>query len=253
MSDEQQRLESVAIVTGAASGIGKAITKNFLDQGLKVVAADTRKSDDANFQHGNLYEVITDVSSESGCLDLFEQLGMLKNDLCILVNCAEVIKRSSILDTTPDEWNEIININLRSVYLMSRLAIPIMIKNGRGVIVNIASGWGLSGGRKAAAYCASKAGVVMLTKAMAIDHGSDNIRVNCVCPGDTDTAMLAEAARQLDLPVSALRDAGKLRPLGRIGNAQEIADAVTFLVSEKAKFISGTTLVVDGGSLAGTT
>jgi len=176
----------------------------------------------------------------------------LRERVIILVNCAGIIQRSCVLTTTPDEWDKIINVNLRSVYLMSRLTIPLMAKNGQGSIVNIASGWGLSGGSKAAAYCAAKAGVVMLTKAMAIDHGPNNIRINCVCPGDTDTPMLEEEARQLGLSASTLRNAGKYRPLGRVGTAQEIANAVTYLIGEESTFITGATLVVDGGSLAGT-
>jgi NAD(P)-dependent dehydrogenase (short-subunit alcohol dehydrogenase family) len=134
---------------------------------------------------------------------------------------------------------------------MCRQAIPIIREAGGGAIVNIASGWGLTGGPRAAAYCASKGGVVQLTRAMAIDHGPDAIRVNCVCPGDTGTAMLAEEARQLGAPDGEFLAEAARRPLGRIGEPEDIARAVLFLASEASGWVTGTTLVVDGGGLAG--
>jgi NAD(P)-dependent dehydrogenase (short-subunit alcohol dehydrogenase family) len=134
---------------------------------------------------------------------------------------------------------------------MSKYVIPVMVKNGGGSIINTGSGWGLKGGDKAASYCAAKAGVVNLTRAMAIDHGPDNIRVNCVCPGDTDTPMLRGEARQLGFDEeSFLESSGKERPLRRIGVPRDVANAVLFLASDLSSWITGTTLVVDGGGLA---
>jgi NAD(P)-dependent dehydrogenase (short-subunit alcohol dehydrogenase family) len=126
-----------------------------------------------------------------------------------------------------------------------------MTKAGGGAIINTASGWGLVGGQKAAAYCASKGAVVLLTKAMAIDHGEQNIRVNCVCPGDVDTPMLRNEARQLGEPEDKFLSESAQRPLKRIGKPEEIAQAVLYLASDASSFVTGAALVVDGGGLAG--
>jgi NAD(P)-dependent dehydrogenase (short-subunit alcohol dehydrogenase family) len=125
-----------------------------------------------------------------------------------------------------------------------------MVAGGGGTIVNTGSGWGLKGGAKAASYCASKAAVVNLTRAMAIDHGGQDIRVNCVCPGDTDTAMLRSEAEQLGEPEGAFLADAAARPLRRIGTPQDIARAIVYLASDDAAFVTGSVLVVDGGGLA---
>ncbi len=148
------------------------------------------------------------------------------------------------------EWNAVLDVTLSGVYRLSREVIPHMIRNGGGNIVNTGSGWSLKGGPKAAAYCAAKAGVLNLTRAMAIDHGADNIRVNCVCPGDIDTPMLASERRQLgQAPEQFMREAAE-RPLHRVGTPEDVAHAVLFLVSDMAAWITGACLVVDGGGLA---
>jgi NAD(P)-dependent dehydrogenase (short-subunit alcohol dehydrogenase family) len=145
----------------------------------------------------------------------------------------------------------VMDVNVKSIFLMSHYAIPLMARAGGGSIINTASGWGLTGGPKAAAYCASKGAVVLLTKAMAVDHGSQNIRVNCICPGDTDTAMLRDEALQLgEIADRFLADAAR-RPLGRLGKPEEIAQAALYLASDASSFVTGTALVVDGGGLAG--
>jgi len=130
--------------------------------------------------------------------------------------------------------------------------IPLMEKSGGGAIINTASGWGLAGGPRAAVYCASKGAVVLLTKAMAIDHGPQKIRVNCICPGDTDTAMLRAEARQLGVSEGEFLADSVHRPLGRLGTPEEIAQAALYLASDASSFVTGTALVVDGGGLAGT-
>jgi NAD(P)-dependent dehydrogenase (short-subunit alcohol dehydrogenase family) len=169
----------------------------------------------------------------------------------ILFNNTGVIRRVSVVETTEREWDWIMNVNVKSIYLMSRLAIPVMAKSGGGVIVNTASGWGLTGGRMAAAYCASKGAVVQLTKAMALDHGPDNIRVNCICPGDTRTPMLQQEARELGENSNRFLEEAADRPLGRVGSPEEVAQAVLYLASDSSSFVTGTALVVDGGGLAG--
>ena len=176
-----------------------------------------------------------------------EQLGKLD----ILFNNAGIIRRASVVETSEEEWDLVIATNVKSVFLFSKYAIPIMAEGGGGVIINIASGWGLVGGRNAASYCASKGAVVLLTKAMALDHGAQNIRVNCICPGSTDTPMLRNEAIQLDKPEEQFLAESAQRPLQRVGRPEEIAQAALYLAGDTSSFVTGTALVVDGGGLAG--
>jgi NAD(P)-dependent dehydrogenase (short-subunit alcohol dehydrogenase family) len=170
----------------------------------------------------------------------------------VLFNNAGVIQRASVVELSEEQWDRTMAVNVKSIFLMSKFAIPVMAAAGGGVIVNTGSGWGLTGGRKAVSYCASKGAVVQLTKAMALDHGAQNIRVNCICPGDTDTPMLRNEAEQLGAALDEFLAESAARPLPRIGTPDDIAQAVLYLVSDAASFVTGTTLLVDGGGLAGT-
>jgi NAD(P)-dependent dehydrogenase (short-subunit alcohol dehydrogenase family) len=155
------------------------------------------------------------------------------------------------VDLDEADWDHVMNVNVKSVYLMSKFAIPSMQAGSGGSIINMGSGWGLVGGSNAAVYCASKGAVVLLSKAMAIDFGPDNIRVNCLCPGDTDTGMLRDEARQVGEPEENFMAGAADRPLGRVGTPEEIAQAALFLASDASSYMTGATLVVDGGGLAG--
>jgi NAD(P)-dependent dehydrogenase (short-subunit alcohol dehydrogenase family) len=169
----------------------------------------------------------------------------------ILFNNAGVTVRKTVVELEENEWDFVLDVGLKGTYLMSKHVIPVMAANGGGSIVNTGSGWGLKGGDKAAAYCAVKGGIVNLTRAMAIDHGPQNIRVNSINPGDTNTAMLREEGRQLGENVEAfLKDSAKGRPLERLGMPEDIAYAVLFLASDMSQWITGTALVVDGGGIA---
>jgi NAD(P)-dependent dehydrogenase (short-subunit alcohol dehydrogenase family) len=166
--------------------------------------------------------------------------------LDLLVPAAGIVERHTAEETDDAEWERVIATNLTHVFRFCRDALPLLRRRG-GCIVTIGSGWGMVAGPRAVSYAASKAAVVNLTRALAIDHGPEGIRVNCVCPGDTDTPMLRREAEQLGEPF----DTSSSRPLRRIGRPEEVAAAVAWLASDEASNVTGTTLVVDGGALAG--
>jgi NAD(P)-dependent dehydrogenase (short-subunit alcohol dehydrogenase family) len=247
----------VTVVTGGASGIGRATARLFAREGARVVLTDLDEERGAAAareiagEEGVVRFVAADVSRAADCARVVEEALAAFDRIDVLFNNAGIIRRASVVDTSEADWDRVMSVNVRSVYLLSRLVIPKMAQAGRGVIINTASGWGIAGGRNAAVYCASKGAVVLLTKAMAIDHGPQGIRVNCVCPGDTDTAMLRHEAHELGMPVERFLAESADRPLGRMGRPEEIAQAVLFLASDASSFVTGTALVVDGGGLAG--
>jgi NAD(P)-dependent dehydrogenase (short-subunit alcohol dehydrogenase family) len=245
-----------ALVTGAAVGIGRAIAETLAGAGATVTLVDLDETnaraaaEGIRARGGRGHVVIGDVSQAADCRRAVAETVAHFGRLDIAVNNAGIIRRATVLDMDETEWDRVMAVNLKSVFLMSKFALPIMLTGGRGAIVNVSSGWGLKGGPRAASYCASKGGVVQLTRAMAIDHGPAGIRVNCVCPGDTDTNMLRSEAQQLGEPVDRFLADAAARPLGRVGAPAEIAQTVLFLVSDAASFVTGATLVVDGGGLA---
>jgi len=247
----------VALITGAASGIGRASALLFARAGAAVVVVDMDQ------QAGQT--VVEEVVRDGGKA-VFERADVTRADECqravqrtvselggihVLFNNAGIIRRASVVDLSEEDWDRVMAVNVKSMFLMSRLVVPIMAKAGGGSIINMASGWGLAGGPRAAAYCASKGAVVLLTKAMAVDHGPQHIRVNCICPGDTDTGMLRQEAQQLGEREDRFLSEAAHRPLGRVGKPEEIAQAALYLASEASSFVTGTALVVDGGGLAG--
>ncbi len=254
--DRQGRLAGKgALITGAAGGIGQAIAWLFAQEGahLTLVDLDRRGRELAagiEQAGGAARFVKADVSQPAGC-ELAVKAA-LANDrrVDILCNNAGIIRRASVVELSEKDWDEVMATNVKSIFLLSKLLVPYMVQWGGGAIVNTGSAWGLVGGARAAVYCASKGAVVLLTKAMAIDHGPQNIRVNCVCPGDTDTAMLVKEAEQLGRPPSDLRREAATRPLGRLGRPREIARAVLYLASDASSFVTGTSLVIDGGGWA---
>jgi NAD(P)-dependent dehydrogenase (short-subunit alcohol dehydrogenase family) len=247
----------VALITGGASGIGRATALLFAREGAAVSVVDLDEVEGQAVAHkivnagGEAIFLRCDVSQATDCQRAVQQTVDGLGGLDILFNNAGIIRRASVLETSEEEWDRVMAINVKSVFLLSKVAIPVMAQAGGGVIINTASGWGLVGGRKAAAYCASKGAVVLLTKAMALDHAEQNIRVNCICPGDTDTPMLRDEARQLGESDQRFLAEAAQRPLQRIGRPEDIAQAALYLASDAASFVTGTTLVVDGGGLAG--
>jgi len=246
----------VALVTGGASGIGRATALLFGREGAAVAITDVNTAGEAvageiAASGGRSIFEPADVTSASDCRRVVSRVVGEFGGIHILFNNAGIIRRASVVDLSEDDWDRVMAVNVKSVYLMSREVIPAMAKAGGGSIINTASGWGISAGPRAAVYCASKGAVVLLTKAMAIDHGAQKIRVNCICPGDTDTAMLRNEAEQLDEPGDRFLAEAAHRPLGRVGKPEEIAQAALYLASDASSFVTGSALIVDGGGLAG--
>ncbi len=246
-----------ALITGGASGIGRATASLFASEGAMVAVLDRDEAggravvDAITEGGGRALLVAGDVTLDADCRRAVEQTIAAFGRLDVLFNNAGIIRRATITDTSEEDWDRTMAVNVKSIFLLSRSAIPVMEKAGGGVIINTASNWGLVGGARAAAYCASKGAVVLLTKAMAIDHGARNIRVNCICPGDTDTPMLRGEARQLGEPVDAFLSQSADCPLRRVAQPEDIARAALYLASDASSFVTGAALVVDGGFLAG--
>jgi len=251
------RLENkVALITGGTSGIGEAVALLFAREGAKV-AITGRNETRGHAVTARILEaggqaifLRTDVRKAQECKRAVDETLASFGRLDILFNNAGIFYPQTALECTEEEWDLQIDINLKGAFLMSKYALAPMISQGGGVIVNNSSGWGIVGGDRAVAYCASKGGVVLMTKAMAIDHGRQRIRVNCICPGDVDTPMLPEDAKMRGLDWKTYLAGCENRPLGRIGTPDEIAKAVLFLASDDSSFMTGAALVVDGGGTA---
>jgi NAD(P)-dependent dehydrogenase (short-subunit alcohol dehydrogenase family) len=248
--------EKVAIITGGASGIGRATALLFAQEGAAVTIVDINIElglsivDEIVSTGGKAVFIPGDVANADDCRAAVEKTIATFGSLHILFNNAGIIRRADVVNTTEEEWDRVMAINVKSIFLMSKYAIPYMEKAGGGSIINTSSGWGLKGGANAASYCASKGAVTNLTRAMAIDHGAQNIRVNAVCPGDTDTPMLRDEARQLGQQEADFLAESADRPLKRFAQPIEIAQAVLYLASDAASYVTGAALVVDGGGLA---
>lgn len=246
--------QKVSIITGAQSGIGLATARRFAAEGATVVLADVKDaSPAANELVGTGAQarfVQTDVSNASQVEALLEQTLSAYGHLDVLVNNAGLELPKRITDTTEAEWDRLMDVNLKGVFLCSRAAIPAMQRQGGGVIVNVGSELGLVGGSEIAAYCATKGGVVQLTKAMAVDHAADGIRVNCVCPGPVATPLLeATISGSTDPEKERLSILDKTL-MKRFGHPTEIASAILFLASDESSYMTGSILVVDGGVTA---
>jgi NAD(P)-dependent dehydrogenase (short-subunit alcohol dehydrogenase family) len=247
----------IALITGGASGIGHAAAVLFAREGASVAVVDVNQQAgesvvrEISKSGGRAIFERADVTSASDCRRVVERVAQQLGTIHVLFNNAGIMRRASVVELSEADWDRVMAVNVKSVYLMSREVIPLMAKAGGGSIINTASGWGLAGGSRAAVYCASKGAVVLLTKAMAIDYGAQQIRVNCICPGDTDTAMLRNEAQQLGEREDRFLAESAHRPLGRVGQPEEIAQAALYLASDASSFVTGTALVVDGGGLAG--
>jgi NAD(P)-dependent dehydrogenase (short-subunit alcohol dehydrogenase family) len=249
--------DRVAIITGATSGIGEASALLFAAEGAKVMVTGRDEMRGARVvaaiaaAGGIAVFAKADVRLASDCERVVaETLRAFGGRLDILFNNAGVFYPHNAIDCTEAEWDATVDSSLKGSWLMARYSLPTMIAQRRGVIINQASGWGIQGGDEAVAYCAAKGGLVVMTKAMAIDHGKQGIRVNCLCPGDVETPMLAADAESRGMTYADYMRGAAVRPLGRVGTPLEMARAALFLASDDSSFMTGATLVVDGGGIA---
>ena len=250
----------VAVVTGGSSGIGLGVVEILSAYGAKVAMVDIspkgeEKAEELRQAGRDVTFFKCDVTNEEQVKATIDGVVAKYGRIDVLHNNAGVTVRKTIADLTEKEWDFVLDVGLKGLFLFSKHAIPVMAANGGGSIINTGSGWGLKGGDLAAAYCAVKGGIVNVTRAMAIDHGPQNIRVNSVNPGDTDTAMLRDEGKQTgvvkegaDQMDAYLADCGTGRPLARIGMPEDIANAFLFLASDMASYITGEILSVDGAA-----
>jgi NAD(P)-dependent dehydrogenase (short-subunit alcohol dehydrogenase family) len=237
-----------AVVTGAAGGIGSAICRRLAAEGFAVACLDVRK-DDAERLIGDLPAAMAygvDVRDPASVHQAGERIRRDLGTPWLLVNAAGVFSIQRVTDLDEAEWDRIVDTNLKGPFLTCREFLPAMVEAHDGCVVNIASTAGIRGGRRRAAYCTSKGGLVLLTRSLAIDHGSDGVRVNCLCPGLIDTEM-ADWIRHDEEALS--RWASSI-PARRMGTPEEIADGVAFLASDGAGYLHGAVLMVDGGGTA---
>jgi NAD(P)-dependent dehydrogenase (short-subunit alcohol dehydrogenase family) len=251
----------VAVVAGGARGIGRAAARKLALEDASVVICSDRE-DQVNEAVAELREreglevseTRADVTSSADMKRLMDFATETYGGVDVLVNSAGVQRYGTVVETEEDVWDEVLDVNLKGIYLASRYAIPEMRKRGGGAIVNLSSVQAFASQTGVAAYTASKGGINALTRAMALDHASENIRVNAVCPASVDTPMLRWAAdlfRGEDKSVEETVAAwGRMHPVGRVAKPEEVAEVIAFLASDRASFVTGGDYKVDGGMLA---
>jgi NAD(P)-dependent dehydrogenase (short-subunit alcohol dehydrogenase family) len=242
----------VAIVTGGGSGIGQASCLRFAREGARLVVADISRrkaqatADLLAAQGGECVTIQGDVAQIDFARAMVEQAVQAFGRLDILFNNAGTIRPGTAVELDEADWDVVVDTNLKAPYLAAKFAVPVMAREGKGVILNTASVSGLTGDPGSIAYSASKAGLINLTRAMAVDHAEQGIRVNCICPGVVATPPV----RWLFAGDEERERVGALHPLGRMAEPEEVAEVALFLVSDQSSFMSGAAVTVDGGLTA---
>ncbi len=243
----------VAVITGAAAGIGEASARLLAREGARLVLVDVdgssleKLAEELEQQSTIVLEIEGDVSVPAVCRSVIERTMRQFGRLDILFNNAGIVLNGSLVECTEDDWQRTMDVNLKSMYLLSRHAIPIMQHQGGGVVVNMSSIAGVAGVVNRGAYSVSKAAVVGLTKSLAMDFVKDGIRVNCICPATVDTPSLRRRIASAPNPEEARRAFIARQPMGRLGTAEEIAAMVLFLASDDSRYMTGQAIIMDGG------
>ncbi|HWF73545.1 MAG TPA: SDR family oxidoreductase [Solirubrobacteraceae bacterium] len=241
----------LAVVTGAGSGIGRATTLLLAREGAHVLAADVNigaAEETAALADGLVTAAELDVAEEPAVAELFARCRRELGPPDVLANIAGIGSTTNAPDTPVEVWDRVFAVNARGTFLCCKHAIPLMVAAGGGSIVNMASVAGLVGLRNRAAYCASKGAVVAFTRALALDHVADRVRVNCICPGTVDSPWVRRLLDEVGEPLEGLV---ARQPMGRLGTPEEIAAAVLYVASDAAAFMTGSALTLDGGLTAG--
>lgn len=251
----EKRFEGkVAVVTGGASGIGKATAEKFMEEGAKVAIIDVSKRvgeeavSEMKAKGFDPLLLIGDVTRSSDVKRMVREVRDRFGRIDVLFNNAGILVEGTVEEVSEEDWDRIMAVNVKGVFLMTKEVGPLMVEQGKGAIVNTASCSGLVGDRGAIAYNTSKGAVVLMTKCLALDYALKNIRVNCVCPGEIETPMFLQEVARRDVPVEEYRaELCDVHPIGRLGKPREVADTVLFLASDDASFITGAAVSVDGG------
>lgn len=246
----------IALITGAGSGIGEASALLFAKEGAAVVAADLNgeaaraTAERIAAEGGRASHVQGDVGDPDDARRIVEHAVAAFGRIDVLFNNAGIGHVGRVHETEIDDWDRVIRVHVRGTFLMCKYAIPHMIEAGGGVIINMSSVAGIVGVKNRAAYSASKAGVYGLTKAMAVDHAADGIRVNCICPGTVDSPWIGKIIAGQPDPDAVRKSMEARQLLGRMGTPEEIAHAALYLAQDESAFVHGTALIIDGGLTA---